>query len=146
MRTFASCGRGSMCWCWTGSCWRNRSSRSGAKKRTGARVLGWIKNPEAVSKRSCHPEGGSATEGSVLIQTRFIAALRYAQNDCGKRTPNGPTIMLFLKWTWRLLRDVVTFGFVNRSPITSFSIILLLVVGLVVAAAQISAPFIYTLF
>ena len=54
--------------------------------------------------------------------------------------------MLFLKWTWRLLRDVVTFGFVNRSPITSFSIILLLVVGLVVAAAQISAPFIYTLF
>jgi hypothetical protein len=54
--------------------------------------------------------------------------------------------MLFLKWTWRLLRDVVTFGFVNRSPLTSFSILLLLTIGVVIAAAQISAPFIYTLF
>ena len=54
--------------------------------------------------------------------------------------------MLFIKWTWRLLRDVVMFGIVNRSPLTSFTILLLLVVGLVIAAAQISAPFIYTLF
>jgi hypothetical protein len=54
--------------------------------------------------------------------------------------------MLFLKWTWRLLRDVTMFGFVNRSPIMGFSILLLLVVGLVIAAAQVSAPFIYTLF
>ncbi len=54
--------------------------------------------------------------------------------------------MLFLKWTARLLRDIVLFGIVNRSPATSFSILLLLVIGLVIAAAQISAPFIYTLF
>jgi hypothetical protein len=54
--------------------------------------------------------------------------------------------MLFLKWTWRLLRDVVTFGIVNRSPATSFTILLLLVIGLVIAAAHVSAPFIYTLF
>ena len=54
--------------------------------------------------------------------------------------------MLFLKWSWRLLRDVITFGIVNRSPITTFSILLLLVVGVVIFAAQISAPFIYTLF
>jgi hypothetical protein len=54
--------------------------------------------------------------------------------------------VLFLKWTARLLRDVILFGIVNRSPATSFSILLLLVIGLVIAAAQISAPFIYTLF
>jgi hypothetical protein len=54
--------------------------------------------------------------------------------------------MLLVKWTWRLLHDVVMFGIVNRSPLTSFTILLLLVVGLVIVAAQISAPFIYTLF
>ncbi len=54
--------------------------------------------------------------------------------------------MLFLKWTWRLLRDVVMFGIVNRSPLISFSILLFLAIGLVIAAAQVSAPFIYTLF
>jgi hypothetical protein len=31
---------------------------------------------DAVSKTSCHPEGGSATEGSMLIQARFFASLR----------------------------------------------------------------------
>ena len=54
--------------------------------------------------------------------------------------------MLFLKWTWRMLRDVVMFGIVNRSPFTSLSILFLLVIGLMIAAAQVSAPFIYTLF
>ena len=54
--------------------------------------------------------------------------------------------MLFLKWTARLLQDVFLFGIVNRSPVMSFSILLLLVIGLVIAAAQVSAPFIYTLF
>ena len=54
--------------------------------------------------------------------------------------------MLFIKWSWRLVRDVLMLGIVNRSPIMSFSILLLLVVGLVIAAAQVSAPFIYTLF
>ena len=54
--------------------------------------------------------------------------------------------MLLIKWTWRLLRDVVLLGIVNRSPATTFGILLLLVIGLVIAAAHVSAPFIYTLF
>lgn len=54
--------------------------------------------------------------------------------------------MLFLHWTSRLLRDVILFGIVNRSPMMTLSILFFLVLGLVVAAAQVSAPFIYTLF
>ena len=54
--------------------------------------------------------------------------------------------MLLLNWSTRLLRDVVMFGFVNRSLMMSLSILFFLVVGLVIAAAQVSAPFIYTLF
>ncbi len=54
--------------------------------------------------------------------------------------------MLYMKWTLRMTRDIVLFGVINRSLAMSFSILLLLVVGLVIAAAQVSAPFIYTLF
>ncbi len=54
--------------------------------------------------------------------------------------------MLFGRWTWRLLVDIVRFGFVNRSLAMSMSVLFLLAIGLVIAAAQISAPFIYTLF
>src|SRR5262245_28843457 len=32
-------------------------------------------------KTTCHPEGGSATEGSTLPWGRFFAPLRFAQND-----------------------------------------------------------------
>lgn len=51
-----------------------------------------------------------------------------------------------LKWAGRMLRDVVRFGWVNQSPAMSATILLLLLVGLVIGAAQVSAPFIYTLF
>jgi hypothetical protein len=54
--------------------------------------------------------------------------------------------MLLLRWSIRLLRDVVMFGIVNRSLAMSFWILFFLAIGLVVAAAQVSAPFIYTLF
>lgn len=54
--------------------------------------------------------------------------------------------MLRLIWSWRLLRDVVRMGVVNRRPGLSLAILLLLVLGLVMGAAQVSAPFIYTLF
>lgn len=54
--------------------------------------------------------------------------------------------MLMLKWAARMLRDVVRLGWVNRSPAMSLTILLLLLVGLVIGAAQVSAPFIYTLF
>lgn len=54
--------------------------------------------------------------------------------------------MLRLKWSWRLLRDVMRMGWVNQRPGLSLAILLLLVLGLVVGAAQVSAPFIYTLF
>lgn len=54
--------------------------------------------------------------------------------------------MLLLRWILRLLMDTVLFGIVNRSPAMSIAILFFLLVGLVVAAAKVSAPFIYTLF
>lgn len=54
--------------------------------------------------------------------------------------------MLRLKWAGRLLRDVVAYGVVNRAPGMSLAVIVLLLLGAVVVAAKVSAPFIYTLF
>ena len=54
--------------------------------------------------------------------------------------------MLLIRWTFRLLRDVVLFGIVNRSIVLSVLILFFLLIGLVIAAAQVAAPFIYTLF
>jgi hypothetical protein len=51
-----------------------------------------------------------------------------------------------LYWTFKMIRDVVVFGFVNRSFAMSFSLLAFLVIGLAIVAAQVSAPFIYTLF
>ena len=54
--------------------------------------------------------------------------------------------MLLARWSFRLVSDVVMYGFANRSPAMSFGILALLVVGLALVGAQVSAPFIYTLF
>lgn len=51
-----------------------------------------------------------------------------------------------LKWGGRLLLDVVRMSRVNRSYGLGLSIITLLFLGLLFSAAQVSAPFIYTLF
>jgi hypothetical protein len=54
--------------------------------------------------------------------------------------------MLALKWFWRVVRDAIVMGYVNRSPWQSLLILALLFLGLLITASQISAPFIYTLF
>ncbi len=54
--------------------------------------------------------------------------------------------MLLLRWVFKMIRDVVAFGVVNRSFAMSFALLAFLVVGLTIVAAQVSAPFIYTLF
>jgi hypothetical protein len=54
--------------------------------------------------------------------------------------------MLMTRWVWRMVRDVVLFGVVNRSFAMSFALLSFLVIGLAIVAAQASAPFIYTLF
>jgi len=54
--------------------------------------------------------------------------------------------LLFVAWLTRMLRDIIWFGVVNRSYALSISVILLLLIGVLVIGAQISAPFIYTLF
>ena len=54
--------------------------------------------------------------------------------------------MLFGYWVVRLLRDIVLLGIVNRSYVLSLSILMLLFLGLLVLGAEVSAPFIYTLF
>ena len=45
-----------------------------------------------------------------------------------------------------MLRDIVWLGRANRTFTLSLAILLLLLIGLVVLGAQVSAPFIYTLF
>jgi hypothetical protein len=55
-------------------------------------------------------------------------------------------VVLAVKWFYRILRDCVMMGYVNRSPWQSLLILALLFLGLLIAASQVSAPFIYTLF
>jgi hypothetical protein len=50
------------------------------------------------------------------------------------------------RWMIRMLRDIVLLGVVNRSWAMSVSLLAFVVLGLTIAAAQVSAPFIYTLF
>lgn len=54
--------------------------------------------------------------------------------------------MLLLKWLFRMLVDLIRFGIVNRAFGMSLAVISLLFLGLVIIAAKIAAPFIYTLF
>jgi len=54
--------------------------------------------------------------------------------------------MLLLPWIGRMLRDILIMGVVNRSLGMSLALLLLLLLGLVIISAQVSAPFIYTLF
>ncbi len=54
--------------------------------------------------------------------------------------------MTFARWLGRLLGDVLLFGLVNKSFFLSLLIFLLLAIGLLIVGAQVSAPFIYTLF
>jgi len=54
--------------------------------------------------------------------------------------------MLSAKWLLKLVFDTVHMGIVNRSILVSIGILLALLFGLVIAAAQITAPYIYTLF
>ncbi len=49
-------------------------------------------------------------------------------------------------WALRMVKDIIAFGFVNRSYGMSLGLLALLVVGVTIFAAQVSAPFIYTLF
>jgi len=54
--------------------------------------------------------------------------------------------MLMLKWIVRMLVDLVMFGIANRAIGMSLTVISLLFLGLIIIAAKITAPFIYTIF
>jgi hypothetical protein len=54
--------------------------------------------------------------------------------------------MLLIKWVMRMLVDLVRFGIVNRAMGMSIAVITLLFLGVIIVAAKITAPFIYTLF
>jgi hypothetical protein len=54
--------------------------------------------------------------------------------------------MILTRWLLRMVRDIFLFGMVNRSYMLSFSLLAFLVIALTIVAAQVSAPFIYTLF
>jgi hypothetical protein len=51
-----------------------------------------------------------------------------------------------LRWIFRMVFDVIRFGWVNGSMMMSFGILALLAIAFAIMAAQVSAPFIYTLF
>jgi len=50
------------------------------------------------------------------------------------------------KWAVLLTRDILRLGIVNRSYAVSFALLGLLVLAATIVAAEVSAPFIYTLF
>ena len=54
--------------------------------------------------------------------------------------------MILARWFVKMLADIVLVGVVNRSFAISFVLLALFTVGLTIGAAQVSAPFIYTLF
>ena len=54
--------------------------------------------------------------------------------------------MLLSKWIIRMLVDVVKFGLVNRAMGMSLAVITLIFLGVIIVAAKVAAPFIYTLF
>jgi hypothetical protein len=54
--------------------------------------------------------------------------------------------MVLFGWLLKMLKDVFLFGVVNRSYAMSFALLAFFVIGLTIVAAQVSAPFIYTLF
>ena len=54
--------------------------------------------------------------------------------------------MLFGYWIGRLLRDVLLLSVANRAYALGLCILLLLLFGVLILGAQVSAPFIYTLF
>jgi hypothetical protein len=54
--------------------------------------------------------------------------------------------MLTAKWVIKMFLDLVRFGLANRAIGMSLAVISLLFLGLVIVAAKVTAPFIYTLF
>ncbi|HUT60017.1 MAG TPA: DUF5989 family protein [Phycisphaerae bacterium] len=54
--------------------------------------------------------------------------------------------MLLGYWIVRLLRDIALFSVVNRAYVLGLSMFVLLFFGLLILGAEVSAPFIYTLF
>ena len=54
--------------------------------------------------------------------------------------------MILTRWLFRMIKDIFLFGIVNRSYAMSFMLLAFLVIAITIVAAQVSAPFIYTLF
>lgn len=54
--------------------------------------------------------------------------------------------MLPIKWFLYMIRDVAVYGWTNRSFGLAAMILILLGIGLIIGAAAVSAPWIYTVF
>jgi hypothetical protein len=50
------------------------------------------------------------------------------------------------RWFFRMIRDVAVYGWTNRSFGLAAMILVLIGIGLIIGAAAVSAPWIYTLF
>ena len=54
--------------------------------------------------------------------------------------------MIRLYWLSKLVGNIIALGWINRNPMLSLGLLGLIALGLLFTAAQVSAPFIYTLF
>ena len=54
--------------------------------------------------------------------------------------------MIAIKWFFRMLKDIVVGGAVNRSLGLSLMLLALFVIGITIVVAQVASPFIYALF
>lgn len=54
--------------------------------------------------------------------------------------------MISVRWMFRLLVDLLGFGITNRALGMSLAVLLLLLLGVLIVAVKVTAPFIYTLF
>jgi hypothetical protein len=76
----------------------------------------------------------------LLIALSLLAVLWLAEILTG-----WPSWMA-VRWFGRMCRDVAVYGWTNRSFGLAAVILVLLGIGLIIGAAAVSAPWIYTLF
>lgn len=77
---------------------------------------------------------------TLITVVAVLAALFLIEQCTG--LPSWTTV----RWFFRMIRDVAVYGWTNRSFGLAALILVLLGIGLIIGAAAVSAPWIYTVF
>lgn len=85
--------------------------------------------------------GATIAGWSAVVFMGLLAVLFIIE----KIRPSIPT-WTSIRWFGRMLFDVVAYGWTNRSFGLAAMILVLIGIGLIIGAAAVSAPWIYTLF